>query len=157
MHMQFGGRESHVRSFAMVEIGSLRRRMQRAIDDLIAALDALDGDADFESANDDEPSLGWPGDGRGAAGRLDGPAFDAGDDDRELDAADDEDGHDRELCCEDEGEDGGDRESDMAEYGVADEDALLDPTLDIGMLGAAFDGLGRAIARDLLQNRRIAP
>lgn len=90
MHTHFGERRSHVRTFEMIQTDTLRRRMQRAIDDLIAALDALDGDADFEAANDDEPSLGWHGCGRGAAGRLDGPAMDTGADDREHDDADDE-------------------------------------------------------------------
>lgn len=124
MHTHFGERPSHVRRFEMVETQSLRRRMEAAIEALIASLDALDGDADFEPANDDEPSLGWPGDGRGAAGRLDGPALDAGDDDRELDTADDEDGHDRELCCEDEGAQCDDEG--QPEWGVADRDGLAE-------------------------------
>jgi len=70
----------------------LRERVEDAIERLIAMLDALDGDADFEPGNDDEPSMGW-------SYSFDGvpvpPAADGGDD-RELDEADAEDGGDRE-------------------------------------------------------------
>ncbi|HWJ74680.1 MAG TPA: hypothetical protein VNX29_16075 [Kaistia sp.] len=141
MHTHFSERPSFVRSFELVETGTLRRRMQAAVDALIEALDALDGDADLEPANDDEPSLGWPGVGHGAAGRLDGPAYDSGDDDREFDDADDEDG--------------GDAESDIAELGVADLDALADPSLGFGCRDLGFNGSGRAIAVASLQHRGI--
>lgn len=122
MQQHFSERRSYVRTFEMIETGDLRQRLERAIDDMIATLDALDGDSDFEGEDSDF-----------------------------------EDGADLEDVCEDEGCDSGDRESDPAEHGIADRDALLDPTLSIGMRAAAFDGSGRAIAGDLLQNRRIAP
>lgn len=70
----------------------LRTRIEDAIERLIAMLDALDGDADFEPGNDDEPSFGW-------AYSFDGaPLTSAADrgDDRELDQSDDEDGGDLE-------------------------------------------------------------
>lgn len=121
MHTHFGERPSHVRRFEMVETQSLRRRMEAAIEALIASLDAIDGDIDLEHEDSDF-----------------------------------EDGADLEVVCEDEGCDGGDRESDTAEHGIAHPDALLDPTLSIGMRAAAFDGSGRAVARDLLQSRRNA-
>lgn len=171
MHGHFGERPSRGRLFELVETRALRRRMEAAIDVLLATLDALDGESDLEPANDDEPSLGWPRVGRGAAGREDGPATDAGDDDREydgaddepslaatenhpgggwspflrrdrdgaqtawarggsdereLDDADDEEGGDLEEACEDEGCDGGDRENDMAEWGIADFDGVAE-------------------------------
>jgi hypothetical protein len=121
MHTHFGERPSHVRRFEMVETQSLRRRMEAAIEALIASLDALDGDTD-----------------------------------READAADDEDGADLEVVCEDEGCDGGDRESDMAEYGVADGDALADPELGFGGCRLAFWGTGETVAAAMLQRRGIA-
>ena len=65
MHTHFSEQESHAREFAMVETGDLRRCMERAIEALMAALDALDGDPDLESSHDDEPSLGWTGAGEG--------------------------------------------------------------------------------------------
>lgn len=37
----------------------LRARIEEAIERLIMLLDQIDGDPDFEPANDDEPSLGW--------------------------------------------------------------------------------------------------
>lgn len=79
-----------------------------------------------------------------------------GDIDLEHEDSDFEDGADIEEVSQDEGCDGGDRESDPAEFGIADRDALLDPTLSIGTRAAAFDGSGRAVARDLLQSRRNA-
>lgn len=56
-------RETHVREFVMVEQAALRRRMEAAIDSMLALLDELDGDPDLEPDNDDEPSLGWPANG----------------------------------------------------------------------------------------------
>ncbi|MBN9018459.1 MAG: hypothetical protein J0H11_13655 [Rhizobiales bacterium] len=87
MQAHFSDRPSRARSFELVETTSLRGRMERAIEALIAALDALDGDADTE-----------------------------------LDACDDEETHDREAVCEDEGAQCDD-EGDL-DYGVADKDAL---------------------------------
>jgi hypothetical protein len=71
---------------------SLRARIENTIDHLVALLDTLDGDSDFEPANDDEPSFGWSYSFDGA------PLPSAADrgDDRELDPADDEDGGDLE-------------------------------------------------------------
>lgn len=37
----------------------LRRKLERAIDKLILALDTLDGDPDLEAGGDDEPSLSF--------------------------------------------------------------------------------------------------
>ncbi len=37
----------------------LRQRLAKLIDRLICALDAIDGDADFEDGADDEPSLAF--------------------------------------------------------------------------------------------------
>lgn len=54
MHTHFSERPSHVRTFEMIETGNLRERLERAIEDMIATLDALDGDSDFEPASDDE-------------------------------------------------------------------------------------------------------
>ena len=70
----------------------LRARVEDAIERLIAFLDALDGDADFEPVNDDEPALGWTYSFDGA------PVLpiDLVGDDRELDEADDEGGGDLE-------------------------------------------------------------
>lgn len=62
----------------------LRRRMEAAIETLLATLDALDGDTDFEPANDDEPNLGW--NDRGLHG--DNDDREADDDDREPDVDD---------------------------------------------------------------------
>jgi hypothetical protein len=103
-----------------------RRRMEAAIEALIAALDALDGDPDFEPANDDEPSLGWRGEGRGcrAGEGTDDREFE---DEREISAIerhgagfiwsgrddDDEDTHDAEYCVGD-------------HYGIADRDGALE-------------------------------
>lgn len=70
----------------------LRERLEAEIERLIALLDALDGDSDFEPANDDEPSFGWTYSFDGVPLPL---AADGGDD-RELDPADDEDGGDLE-------------------------------------------------------------
>jgi hypothetical protein len=102
-----------------------RRRMEAAIETLIAALDALDGDSDLEPATDDEPSIGWP---LGASGAV---AF-QDTDDRELDdereftalerhgagfvwSGDDdaEDTHDAEYCVAD-------------HFGIADWDGVIE-------------------------------
>lgn len=81
-------RETHIRDFVMVEQATLRRRMEAAIDSMLALLDELDGDPDLEASNDDEPSLGWC-DGKSS--------FRWGsDDDREAEDEHDEDGGDRE-------------------------------------------------------------
>jgi len=45
-----------------------RGEMESLIEGLIAILDEIDGDADMEATNDDEPSLGWTTVGRGAIG-----------------------------------------------------------------------------------------
>lgn len=42
------------------DTAALRRRMAKAIDLLIAAMDELDGDADLEAGGDDELTLGAP-------------------------------------------------------------------------------------------------
>jgi len=104
----------------MVETGNLRRRLERAIETMISALDALEDDADLEPDNDDEPSgdeepwlgaierhpsgeRGWTPflrrDDDGSQSVWGGGSTD----DREFDDADDEDGGDLEECCEDEG------------------------------------------------------
>ena len=70
----------------------LRERIEAEIERLISLLDTLDGDADLEPGNDDEPSMGWSYSFEGVPVP---PAADGGDD-RELDEADDEDGGDRE-------------------------------------------------------------
>ena len=43
----------------VVSRAELRRRLADAAERIIAALDALDGDADAEPDADSEPSLGW--------------------------------------------------------------------------------------------------
>lgn len=43
-----------------VERQRIRRKLERVIDKLIAALDLIDGDADFEDTGDNEPSLAHP-------------------------------------------------------------------------------------------------
>jgi hypothetical protein len=58
-----------------------RAAVERAIEALVALLDALDPDPDLEPNGDEEPSLGWTGEGRGMGD---------GGDDRELDTANDE-------------------------------------------------------------------
>ncbi|MCH4560334.1 hypothetical protein [Mesorhizobium jarvisii] len=96
----------------------VRLQLATTIENLIALLDEIDGDADIEADGGDEPSLGW-----NAAGQ---PGFA---EDIELDTSDDEDGHDCEPTlgasgglnqtwsyqestqhdeCEDENEHGGD-------------------------------------------------
>jgi len=109
-----------------------RRRMEAAIETLIAALDALDGDSDLEPATDDEPSIGWPLGASGATAFQDS-------DDRELDdereftalerhgggfvwsgADDDEDSHDSEYCVAD-------------HFGIGDMDGVAEQ----GFLGMA--------------------
>jgi len=65
---------------------AMRARLEATIDALVGLLDEIDGDADFEPANGDEPSLGW-------TCTYDGvpvPADPASCDDREID-------HDDEL------------------------------------------------------------
>ncbi|TPN49350.1 hypothetical protein [Mesorhizobium sp. B1-1-7] len=63
----------------------LRLQLATTIENLIALLDEVDGDADLEDDAADEPSLGW--------NDINQPG---GVDDRELDSCDDEDCHDRE-------------------------------------------------------------
>lgn len=72
---------------------AIRQRLEATIDNLIALLDEIDGDADRESSGDDEPVLGWPDEwtGRGAS-----MLHITGDDDRELEGEHDEDGGDAE-------------------------------------------------------------
>jgi len=67
-----------------------RSELEAHIDDMIAILDTLDGDPDFEPENDNEPSLGWPAYGPGALA----PVFEH--DDREVEDENDEDGGDTE-------------------------------------------------------------
>lgn len=57
-----------------------RRSIENAIERLIALLDTLDPDADFESDADGEPSIGWPD---GSPGRGAVACEVAGEDDRE--------------------------------------------------------------------------
>lgn len=58
MGSHVGERENYVRDFVMVEQGSLRRRLEAAIERMIDVLDQLDLDPDLEPDNEDEPSLG---------------------------------------------------------------------------------------------------
>lgn len=51
--------ERHVREFVMVDQSRLRERIEATIEAMIAMLDELEGDPDFEPGNDDEPVLGW--------------------------------------------------------------------------------------------------
>ncbi len=48
MNMHLRERPSHVRTFEMIETQALRRRMEAAIETMIAALDELDGEPDLE-------------------------------------------------------------------------------------------------------------
>lgn len=70
-----------------------RSGIEDAIERLLSLLDRLDGDPDFEPANDDEPSLGWPAGGPAQFGNSSDGRLD---DDREVDNADWEDGGDSE-------------------------------------------------------------
>lgn len=75
---------------------SIEARINELLDQsfaLITMLDMMEVDPDFEPNGDDEPSLGWTGEGRGTVG-LDKSM--AHDDDREADTCDDEDGADTE-------------------------------------------------------------
>jgi hypothetical protein len=72
---------------------SVQKRLNDHLDramSLITALDLMEADCDLESKDDDEASLGWT---------ERGPATGGANDDRELDNADDEDGHDAEAYC----------------------------------------------------------
>ncbi|MCA1298502.1 hypothetical protein [Stappia indica] len=40
-----------------------RARIEAAIENLVALLDQIDGDCDYEETGDGEPYLSWPGDG----------------------------------------------------------------------------------------------
>lgn len=51
---------------------AMRMRIEATIEQLVGLLDEIDGDADLEPANDDEPSLGWTN----AGGYSLGPADD---------------------------------------------------------------------------------
>ncbi len=84
-----------------------RPLIEEEIDRLIHVLDVLDNDPELEdnadlepSTGDEEPSIGAPNEPVGSW-RSVGNA--EGDGDREQDTCDDEDSHDRETCCEDEG------------------------------------------------------
>ncbi len=63
---------------------AMRARLEATIDALVGLLDEIDGDADFEPANDDEPSLGWTWSFEG----MPVPADPASCDDREIDGDD---------------------------------------------------------------------
>lgn len=73
--------------------------IEAEIERLIAMLDDMDPDAEAEDAGDDEPWLGAPEAQTGSWRGLER----TGNDDREHDTADDEDGCDAEPGCEDEG------------------------------------------------------
>lgn len=76
-----------------------RRSIEDAIERLVALLDQFDGDPDFEPANDDEPSIGWTGNGPYPTPIGDQSVHNAGDPatvDLELDETDDESGGDAE-------------------------------------------------------------
>lgn len=79
---------------------SLRMRIEATIEQLVALLDEIDGDPDMESANDDEPSLGWPERMAGNGARV--GLHRTGEDDREIEDEHDEDGADREPDCDEE-------------------------------------------------------
>lgn len=70
-----------------------RASLEAKIEELIALLDLLDGDADLEPDNDNEPSLGWSD----MESRYGCQADPHGEDDRELEDENDEDGGDTEL------------------------------------------------------------
>ncbi|WGD32028.1 hypothetical protein AncyloWKF20_09505 [Ancylobacter sp. WKF20] len=53
MHMHSGERPSLARTFEMIETTALRRRMERAVEALLAALDELGGDPDLEPTGDE--------------------------------------------------------------------------------------------------------
>lgn len=125
---------AHTRDFIMVEQGSLRERIEAAIESMVALLDQLDEDPDLEPDNDDEPSLGWE-DGsptRFSGGTTPGTAdceFDIGDDfEGEQDdcesTAPEHFGKGFVRCCADDFEDGHDAEWDQAEDGIGDSDGL---------------------------------
>ena len=113
-----------------VERQRIRRKLERVIDKLMTALDAIDGDADLEDTGDDEPSLSAPLPYASISQSL---WADGGEDDREDDGADAEPslgstegqadqtrwasgGHaDLEWQCEDEGAVTGDDEPEMGE------------------------------------------
>ncbi len=136
-------RETHIREFVMVERQALRQRMEAAIESLLALLDELEGDADLESANDDEPSLGWEG-GQPSRHFFVAPWDDSirryDDTDLEQDAGDEPEGRDtdREYTAperagagfvyagHDDAEDSHDAEWDQAEDGIADMDGLIE-------------------------------
>lgn len=102
-----------------------RQDMEALIARLIDGLDDLDGDPDLE------PTMGYVV-----------PGY--------VDEAEDV-SEDEGAACEDEGNDGGDRELDPAEGGVADIEALglvMDDVL--GQRDAHFDGSGVTIARGQL-------
>lgn len=76
---------------------SIEARINELLDQsfaLITMLDMMEVDPDFEPNGDDEPSLGWTGDGRGTVGLDKSMTYD---DDREADTCDDEDGADTEA------------------------------------------------------------
>jgi hypothetical protein len=132
MDTHLRGRPSFVRTFEMIETEALRRRMEAAIETMIAALDALDGDTDSEPATDDEPSLGWLPDCSTLKAYGVGDDREQGDDEEPLfeddeatslerhggsfvwsGADDDEDTHDAEYCVAD-------------QFGIADWDGVLE-------------------------------
>ena len=87
-------------------VDNARPLIEAEIDRLIHVLDVLDNDPELEdnadlepSTGDEEPSIGAPNE---PVGSWRGAGVE-GDDDREQDNCDDEDSHDREPCCEDEG------------------------------------------------------
>jgi hypothetical protein len=98
---------------------ALRIRLSSLIDRLIGALDAIDGDPDFEDGGNDEPGLGWPSNDNISQEYC--IAFAPSDDDREEDGDDLEPSlfgvecgggrsSDLEDACEDEGANEGDTE-----------------------------------------------
>ena len=59
MDTHFRERERSVPLWMTVD-PAMRRRIETAIEGLVALLDQIDGDEDLEDGNDDEPVMGWP-------------------------------------------------------------------------------------------------
>ncbi|MDX3975799.1 hypothetical protein [Shinella sp.] len=111
-----------------------RTSIAAAVECLIGLLDVLEGDCDMESGGDDEASLGWPLNGPQAL-RLGFSAPDECEDENEHGGDILDEPHDQQ---DEDDEDGGDREADPAECGIADVDALWQLGLDAEMTQVAL-------------------